>query len=103
MTLHPILGLLELRDYITIASVNLCIATWVALAARPNVNLRRLEVKLDAILKHHGIESPTALSPEVQALARNPAQKIAAIKRHREQHPGLGLAEAKKDIEDFVG
>lgn len=43
---------------------------------------------------------PSPLSPEVQALARDPKQKIAAIKLHREQNPGLGLAEAKREAED---
>ena len=28
--------------------------------------------------------------------------KIAALKLHREQNQGLGLAEAKKEVEDFV-
>jgi ribosomal protein L7/L12 len=42
-----------------------------------------------------------SMSEEVQRLARNPAQKIEAIKLHREQ-TGLGLAEAKADIEDFI-
>jgi ribosomal protein L7/L12 len=41
------------------------------------------------------------LSEEVQRLARDPAQKISALKLHREQ-TGLGLAEAKEDIEDFI-
>jgi hypothetical protein len=70
--------------------------------ARQRISLRRLEDKLDALLKHHGIELPSRLSPEVQRLAKDPSQKIAAIKLHREQNPGLGLAEAKKEIEDFA-
>jgi ribosomal protein L7/L12 len=41
------------------------------------------------------------LSPEVQRLARDPARRIAAIKLHREQTPGLGLAEAKAEVEDL--
>lgn len=41
-----------------------------------------------------------SLSEEVQRLARDPAKKIEAIKLHREQ-TGLGLAEAKADIENF--
>ena len=41
------------------------------------------------------------MSEEVQRLARDPAQRIEAIKLHREQ-TGLGLAEAKTDIEDFI-
>jgi ribosomal protein L7/L12 len=58
---------------------------------------------LDALLKHQGISAApqAAFSEEVQRLARDPAQKIAALKLHREQ-TGLGLAEAKDDIEDFI-
>ena len=63
----------------------------------------RIERKLDALLKHHGISvQPYAvLSEEVQRLARDPSQKIAAIKLHRKQ-TGLGLAEAKADLDDFI-
>jgi ribosomal protein L7/L12 len=55
------------------------------------------------LLKHQGISAPleASMSEEAQRLARDPAQKIAAIKLHRQQ-TGLGLAEAKADIEDFV-
>jgi len=42
-----------------------------------------------------------SISEEVQRLARDPAQKIEAIKLYREQ-TGLGLAEAKADIENFI-
>ena len=63
-----------------------------------------LEQKLDSLLKHQGIELPAPvsdLSPEVQRMAQDPHQKIAAIKLYREEHPGAGLAEAKKRIEEF--
>jgi hypothetical protein len=68
--------------------------------------LVRLEKKVDLILKHLGIEyaeeTPTCpLSPEVQAVARNPARKIEAIKLHREQ-TGVGLKEAKDAVEAFI-
>jgi hypothetical protein len=65
------------------------------------VCLRRLDIKLDALLKHQGVEWPS-LSPEVQALALDSRRKIAAIKLHREEHPDLGLAEAKADVEAFA-
>ena len=61
--------------------------------------MRRVERKLDALLKHHGVG---LLSPEVQFLAKDPSKKIAAIKLHREQNPGLGLADAKREVEDFA-
>ena len=48
-----------------------------------------------------GVVSSAQLYFAKQRLARDPAQKIAAIKLHREQ-TGLGLAEAKANIEDFT-
>ncbi len=99
----PLLARLETNDFLAIAGIVLMITSAFSLfAGRRRKNSRRLERKLDALLKHHGIEFPAGLSPEVQRLARDPAQKIAAIKLHREDHPGLGLAEAKADIEDFI-
>ena len=71
--------------------------------ARQRLDLRRLERELDALLKYQGVEVPSRLSPEVQRLAKDPRQKIAAIKLHRAQNPGLGLADAKAEIEDFAG
>jgi ribosomal protein L7/L12 len=66
-------------------------------------DLRRIERKLDAVMKHLGVTLPpqASMSEEVRQMARNPSQKIAAIKLHREQ-TGLGLAEAKSDVEDFI-
>jgi hypothetical protein len=68
--------------------------------------LARLERKVDLILAHLGIEyvetaPPCPLSAEVQELARNPAQKIAAIALHRRQ-TGVGLKEAKDAVEAFI-
>jgi ribosomal protein L7/L12 len=64
-----------------------------------------LQTKLDALLKHHGIEPPpprpSGLSLEVERLASDPRQKIAAIKLYRDQNPGVGLVEAKGKIEAF--
>jgi ribosomal protein L7/L12 len=65
--------------------------------------LRVVERKLDALLQHHGVNVPSPLSPEVQRLATNPRRKIAAIKLHREEHPGLTLAKAKTEVEEFRG
>lgn len=69
---------------------------------RQRIELRRLERKLDALLAHHGVNLSSGLSQEVQRLANDPSRKIAAIKLHREQQPGLGLAEAKADVEAFM-
>jgi len=68
--------------------------------------LVRLEKKVDRILKHLGLEyieeTPQCqLSPEVQAVARDPGRKIQAIKLHREQ-TGIGLKEAKDAVEAFI-
>ena len=67
--------------------------------------LRRLEAKLDLVLKHLGLEYhdpalPGGLSEEVKALADDPTRKIAAIKLLREQ-TGLSLHEAKNAIEAY--
>jgi hypothetical protein len=70
------------------------------------VRLRRVEAKLDLILKHLGLEykdpaTPGGLSDEVKALADDPGRKISAIKLHREQ-TGLGLKEAKDAVEAYI-
>lgn len=69
---------------------------------RQRLALRRVERKVDALLKHQGVAFPSKLSPEVQSLASDPRQKIAAIKLHRQQ-TGLSLAEAKAEVEEFGG
>lgn len=74
------------------------------LARDGDQSLRRLERKLDAVIKHLGIELPNSgptLSAEVKKLADEPGGKISAIKRLREES-GLGLAEAKEAIEEYL-
>lgn len=97
----PLLAVLEFEDYAIIAAIVIVFAGGASFAARQRLDVRRLERKLDALLQHHGVSVPSRLSPEVQRLAKDPARKIAAIKLHREQTPGLGLAEAKAEVEDF--
>jgi ribosomal protein L7/L12 len=108
----PLLAVLEFTDYAIIAGIVFIFAGGAAYTTRQNVNLMRLErqmrelqEKLDALLKHQGIEmpkpTPSDLSPELQFMAKDPQLKIAAIKRYREENPGTGLAEAKKRIEAF--
>ena len=68
--------------------------------------LRRIEEKLNLILKHLELEykdpaTPGALSDEVKALADDPTRKVAAIKLLREQ-TGLGLKEAKDVIDAYI-
>lgn len=66
--------------------------------------LRRIERKLDLVIKHLGIRSENALyeglAADVRGLA-DQGQKIAAIKRHREL-TGLSLLEAKQEVEDYM-
>lgn len=93
---------LGFSDFAIIAWLLIVFAGAAAFTSRRLADSRRIERKLDALLKHQGICAPQAvLSEEVQRLARDPSQKIAALKLHREQ-TGLGLADAKEDIEDFV-
>jgi len=96
------LAILGTGDYAAIAIIVFVCAGAASAFTRQQINLRRLERKLDALLQHSGVQLPTRLSPEVQRLAKDPNQKIAAIKLHREQNPGLGLAEAKAEVEDFA-
>jgi ribosomal protein L7/L12 len=74
-----------------------------AYTSRQSEGLRRIERKLDVLLKHQGVSLPprAKMSEEVQQLARDPLHKIKAIQLHREQ-TGLGLAEAKSDVEEFI-
>jgi ribosomal protein L7/L12 len=110
--MSPLLAVLEFNDYAIIAGIVIVFAGGAAYTARPAINLLKLELqmrdlqqKVDALLKHQGVvmpvPPPSDLSPQVELLARDPSQKIAAIKAYREEHPGVGLAEAKLKIEEF--
>jgi hypothetical protein len=107
-----ILGVLEFGDYAIIAWIVVVFAGGAAYTIRQRVDLRRLErqldwlhQKVDALMKHQGVEvpppPPSGLSSEVERLASAPDGKIAAIKLYREQ-TGAGLAEAKAKIEEFL-
>ncbi len=96
------LASLEFGDYAIIAFIVAVISGGVSFVGRQQIDLRRLERKLDALLKHEGVQPAWGLSEEVQRLARTPGQKIAALKLHREQ-TGAALAEAKVEIEAFIG
>jgi ribosomal protein L7/L12 len=107
-----VVALLEFKDYAIIALIVAIFAGGAAVTKKQEVSLKFLErqfqglqAKLDALLKHHGVELapplPSGLSPEVERLARMPSSKIEAIKLYREQNPGVGLAEAKAKIEAF--
>jgi ribosomal protein L7/L12 len=60
----------------------------------------RLERKLDALLRHAGIDLPKLAAEEAAALARA-GRKIEAIKLYRE-YTGCGLAEAKAKVESLA-
>ena len=98
----PFFAILEFGDYAVVAFIVIIFAGGASFAARQRLDLRSLERKLDALLLHEGVSVPTTLSPEVQRLARDPSQKIAALKLHREQNPGLSLADAKEEVEEFA-
>ncbi len=95
-------AVLETEGFIGIGLVVFGVVTVVCLALRQRVDLRRVEQKLDALLRHNQLELPTTLSAEVRRLASDPQQKIAAIKLHREE-TGVSLAEAKAAVEEFMG
>ncbi len=108
----PLLAVLEITDYVVITVIAAVFAGGSALMRGPDVNVQRLErsvrdlqMKLDALLKHQGVELPpppkSGMSSELEQMARDPSQKIAAIKLYREENPGVGLREAKERIEAF--
>ena len=103
VNMNPLFAILESSDYAIIAVIVLVSAAFASFATRQRVSFRRVERKLDALLQHHEVKLPSRLSPEVECLATDPTQKIAAIKLHREQNPELSLAEAKLEIENVTG
>jgi ribosomal protein L7/L12 len=107
-----LLAVLEFKDFAIIAGIVAVFAGVAALTKSSDMARLRLELqvqelqrKLDALLKHQGIEMPqpppSGLSSEVEQLASQPNTKIAAIKLYRDQNPGTGLREAKEKIEAF--
>jgi ribosomal protein L7/L12 len=97
---------LQFSDLAIIASIVILLAAGAVHSARQKTHLRRIERKLDALLKQQGVPPPAPVvagevSDEVQQIALDPARRIEAIKLHREQ-TGCGLAEAKRDVEQFI-
>ena len=84
-----------------IAFIVLVFGGGAAIVGRQRVDLRRLDRKLDALLKHQGISRPPIVSEEVQQLLRDRTKKSEAIKLHREQ-TGLDLEDAIADVEAFM-
>jgi hypothetical protein len=102
-------AVLELSDFAILTLLFLLFVSGSAYAVlRPSdaARLRRLELKVDLILRLLSIEypdptTPAGLSEEVRQLADDPARKIQAIKLHREQ-TGVGLKEAKDAVEAYM-
>lgn len=103
-------AVLSFWDFFIIGIIVMCLAG--ASYKGPDVRVqllmlqvRELQRKLDALLKHQGVEIPplpvSGLSPEVELLASDPNTKIAAIKLYRKENRGVGLVEAKQKIEAF--
>ncbi len=104
-----LIGVLDCSDFAVIAVIVLLFAGGSAAYSlfKPSdaARLRRLEGKVDLILRHLGLEyqgpAIAGLSPEVKALADDPAKKIQAIALHREQ-TGASLKEAKDAVEAYM-
>jgi len=94
---------LGLSDFAIIAWLMIVFTGAAAYTTRKSAETQRIERKLDALLKHQGITLPprAKLSEKVQRLARDPAQRSNAVVLHRTE-TGLGLVEAKADIENFI-
>ena len=97
---------LGISDFVILAGIVAFFVGGVAVM-RPSdrSRLRRLESKLDLLLKHFQIADASldvvdGLSAEVRQLA-DAGQKIEAIKVHREQ-TGLGLKDAKDAVEAYL-
>ena len=100
-----LLAVLEFVDYLAVAAIAaLVVGGARALQPSDQARLRRVENKLDLLLRHLNIEAPAAavagLSEEVCRLA-DEGKKIEAIARHREQ-TGTGLREAKDAVEAYM-
>ncbi len=100
--MNPVLAAINVTDWAMLGLLVCLLVGMISWEKRQRLALRRVERKVDALLKHQGVELPCPLSPEVQKLARDSGQKIAAIRLHREQ-TGLSLAEAKAEVEAFGG
>ena len=72
------------------------------LSGSDRLRLRRMEQKLDLILRQLGIafEETSTLPPDALA-AVEAGNKIAAIKALREA-TGMGLVEAKREVESYM-
>ena len=98
-------AVLEIADYIIFTLMFLLFtggSAYAMLRPRDRARLFRLERKLDAVLKHLGVDVTQLdeISDEAKRLA-DQGRKIDAIKVHREQ-TGLGLRDAKEDVDAYM-
>jgi ribosomal protein L7/L12 len=78
--------------------IGLIIGVGIALlVTRITAMTSRLERKIDALIKHAGIDLHKVAADEAAALARA-GKKLEAIKAYRD-YTGCGLAEAKAQVE----
>ncbi|HEX3315077.1 MAG TPA: hypothetical protein VHR72_09320 [Gemmataceae bacterium] len=99
-------GVLEWTDYAIILAIVAVVAgggraATVYLQPSERNKLERIEHKLDLILTHLGLDYAPYPKAQWQELAADPSRKIAAIKAYREEH-GVGLAEAKRAVEEYM-
>ncbi len=81
----------------------LALVLGLAQLSRLQTQLQDAQAKLDALLKHLGVEWGQYAEPSeaVKTLAKHPSTRIEAIKAYREQ-TGLGLKEAQEVIDKLA-
>jgi len=72
-----------------------------ATVKRTEKRVKRIELCLDLLLERWEIEVPSLLSAQVQELALDPKQKLAAVKLYRTE-TGASLKESLAAIETFI-
>jgi ribosomal protein L7/L12 len=96
----PLLAIFGTGDHTTLMIIVVLLVTNAITAIRQQSKISQLEHQLHILIKQQKGEKP--LSPEVELLANDPKQKIAAIKLHRDQNPVMSIADAKWDIENLA-
>jgi hypothetical protein len=99
-----LLAVLELSDFLIIGVLLILVAGAAAsVYFRPadRDRLRRVEHKLDLVMTHLGLDYTPPAKTAWQDLADDPSRRIPAIKAYRDEH-GVGLAEAKRAVEDYI-
>ena len=95
----PLLSIFEAGDHTLYTIIGLLLVVSVIYAIRQQGRISLLEHQLDLIFRQQKGED--ILSPEAKLMAKDPAKKIAAIRLHRDQNPGLTIVNAKWDVENL--